>query len=176
MTQADPSLNVETTYQVDFFQRYAKSDQSAVYPLINQDLGSLTGKQAYRLVFAEHVYEIANIGYRVVPFPYITQDSEIQKVDGLDDLFFNKKGNLIDCKYDDMNEELCTALEKYETNDRAEGMLLDCADKHCNFLDAIRTHDTRKCSRLSVYSPPTVSDKAWTQVCIDMVKGNSMGK
>ena len=162
-------MDLEAEYNIKFFLNYIKEDKSVTFKLINQDLGNLIKDNKYDSIFAKNVYEVANIGYRVVPFPFIEKNGEIEELDNLNDLYFNKNGNLIDCESNEINVELCDILEKFSTNDRAEGMLLDCGSKHCNFLEAIRTKNAKHCSDISKYSL-SPNDGKWIQLCEEMIK------
>ena len=167
--RVSPNMDLEAEYNIKFFLNYIKEDKSVTFKLINQDLGNLTKDNKYDSVFAKNVYEVANMGYRVVPFLFIEKNGEIEEIDDLNDLYFNKNGNLIDCESNEINVKLCDILEKFSENDRAEGMLLDCGSKHCNFLEAIRTKNTKHCSDISKYSL-SPNDSKWIQVCEEMIK------
>ena len=164
-----PNMDLEAEYDIKFFLNYIKEDKPVIFKLINQDLGNLTGDSEYDSVFARSVYEVANMGYRVVPFPFIEKNGEIEELNNLNDLYFNKNGDLIDCESSEINVELCDTLKKFSANDRAEGMLLDCGSKHCNFLEAIRTKNTKHCSGISKYSL-SPNDGKWIQLCEEMIK------
>ena len=165
----NPNMDLEIEYNIKFFLNYIKEDKSVTFKLINQDLGGLIKDNKYDSVFAKNVYEVANMGYRVVPFPFIEKNGEIEEIDNSNDLYFNKNGDLIDCESNEINVELCDILEKFSANDRAEGMLLDCGSKHCNFLEAIRTKNTKHCSDISKYSL-SPNDSKWIQLCEEMIK------
>ena len=165
----NPNMDLEAEYNVKFFLNYIKEDKSVTFKLINQDLGNLIKNSEYNSVFARSVYEVANIGYRVVPFPYIEKNGEIEEINSLNDLYFNKNGDLIDCESSEINVELCNTLKKFSANDRAEGMLLDCGSKHCNFLEAIRTRNVKHCSDISKYSL-SPNDSKWIQLCEEIIK------
>ena len=164
-----PNMDLESEYDIKFFLNYIEEDKPIVFKLINRDLGVLIKNSEYNSVFARSVYEVSNIGYRVVPFPFIEENGEIEEINNLNDLYFNKNGDLVDCKSNEINVELCDILEKFSANDRAEGMLLDCEKKHCNFLEAIRTKNAKHCSDISKYSL-SPSDNEWIQFCIEMIK------
>lgn len=164
-----PDMDLETEYNTKFFRNYIKEDKSVIFKLINQDLGSLVRDDKYNSIFARSVYEVADLGYRVIPFPFIEKNGEIKETNNLNDLYFNKNGNLIDCDSSEINVELCNTLKKLSANDRAEGMLLNCGSKHCNFLEAIRTKNTKHCSSISKYSL-SPNDGKWIQLCEKMIE------
>jgi hypothetical protein len=159
-----PLINLEDEYDISFFQKYKQEDISVVYKMINWDLGKLTGNIKYNFIFAEHVYEFSNLGYRVVPFPYIEEDGEIKEVKGLEDIFFNKSGELINCLNDESITIVCEAIKNINGSDRAENMLLDCGSRQCTFLEAIRTNTLEKCSYINQYTVAP-SDVEWIDFC-----------
>ncbi|MCK5490966.1 MAG: hypothetical protein KAI67_03920 [Candidatus Pacebacteria bacterium] len=164
-----PNMDLEAEYDIKFFLNYIKEDKPITFKLINQDLGNLIKDSEYDSVFARSVYEVSNLGYRVVPFPFIEENGEIEELNNLNDLYFNKNGDLVDCESSAINVELCNTLKKISANDRAEGMLLDCGSKHCNFLEAIRTKNIKHCSDISKYSL-SPNDGEWIQLCVEMIK------
>ncbi len=167
--RVSPNMDLESEYNIKFFLNYIEEDKPVIFKLINQDLGSLIKDSEYDSVFARSVYEVANMGYRVVPFLFIEKNGEIEEINNLNDLYFNKNGDLVDCDSSEINVELCNTLKKFSTNDRAEGMLLDCGSKHCNFLEAIRTKNTKRCFAISKYSLSPNDDK-WIQLCEEMIE------
>lgn len=168
LLRAEPEIDLESEYKIDFYLKYIDEDKPVVYKLINQDLGNIIGDDEYRGIFARHVYEASNVGYRVVPFPYREENRQIVEVEGLRDLLFNMNAELINCEEESLNQELCQVLEKYDQKDRAYGMLLQCGSKQCVFLQALRTQNYRHCKYISQHSYHDTDDH-WIDLCHSLV-------
>lgn len=167
----NPNFDVEKNYQIDFFTNYSSEDFSVVYKLINQHLGQWTDDPVYDMIFALNVYNSGELGYRVVPFPYIDVNDEIQSVQGLHDFYFDKRGNPVDCDKEG-DETFCKAIKNLETGDRAEGMSLECGSKNCLMLIAFRTGDWKRCTIISQYNI-VATDQKWIDFCVNEIKSNT---